>query len=298
MFYIKKASGFSQEVDDNIISPVFYQPTPEGITYLCSHYSDKYGIDLRSLDLRGKISNPDNICNFFAYVAEKNIIDSLPNNTVVGVVLSHGQHHAIPVLIKKGEGTSAIVVFDSTSGPRIKGYFRIASLFSDSNFYLNSGTRQVDSSSCITDAICILKEALQIEDLLLILNKKRYDEHPSLQPDESRFFCIPKPENFVLFKMPEKLLLTAQRSRYVSEADANTAIKLRGGKTLAQYRDLFQMRVSLMQGYDVVVKGINSYLFIKAREHKCLFDFYTKKLTDESQQQLKEESGSSKRPAL
>jgi len=277
-FYIKQASGFSQEIDDSIISPLFYQPTPEGVGFLCSHYSAKYKIDLRCLDLRGKVTQPDNILMFFECLVKINLIERLDDNQVVGIVLSHGQHHAVPVLIHKREGKTEVVVFDSTSGPRIKGYFRIATLFPSSVFYLNSGSRQVDSSSCITDAICILKEALQIENLLTLLNHKRYDEHPSLQSKRSGFFSIPKPDNFILFKMPEKLLLTAQKSRYVSEADANTSIQLRGGKTLAEYRSLFQMRVSLIQGDSATVKGINSYLFIKSREHKKLFDSYSKKI--------------------
>lgn len=278
-FYIKKNFGFSPEVADNNIAPVFYQPTPEGVKLLCAHYSAKYNIHLSSLDLRVNNASPYNMLKSFEYLVKIHCIGNLVDNTTVGIVLSHGQRHAIPVLIKKQAGKSEIVVFDSTSGPIVQGYFRIASLFSAATFYLNSGSRQADSISCITDAICILKEALQLDNLFDLLAQKRYDNHPSLLQKKSRFFSPIKPDNFIVFKMPEQLLLTAQRSRFVTESDANTSIQLRGGKTLGEYRRLFQMRVSVMQGDSVMVKGINSYLFVKARQHKALFDAHAKKTT-------------------
>lgn len=62
--YLKKPSGFSQEVNDAIISPLFYQPTPAGVKLLCAYYSAKYKIDLRSMDLRDKIENQKTALNF------------------------------------------------------------------------------------------------------------------------------------------------------------------------------------------------------------------------------------------
>lgn len=273
IFYIKKPSGFSQEVDGNLISPILYQPTPDGVKQLCAHYSRKYDIDLRCMDLRDAVDEPDNVYAFFNHLVSCDFLNSLSDNQIVGLILSHGQHHAIPVLINKSNDKTQIVVFDSTSGSRVKGYFRIANLFPDTTFYLNSGTRQVDSSSCMTDGICILKEALQLSSLFDFLNEKRNDTHTALhQRQGSMFPAAEKPKHFILFNIPEQLLLTAQNSNYLSEINANLSIILRGGKTLGTYREFYQMSVSLTKGERVIVAGINSYLFVKARQHKEIFD--------------------------
>lgn len=272
-FYIKKSSGFSQEVDGNLISPILYQPTPDGVRQLCAHYSRKYTIDLRCMDLRDAVDEPNNAYAFFNHLVSCDFLNSLSDNQTVGLILSHGQHHAIPVLINKSNDRTRIVVFDSTSGSQVKGYFKIANLFPDTTFYLNSGTRQVDSSSCMTDGICILKEALQLPSLFDLLIEKRNDEHPALHQRQGSIFSGPtKPKHFILFNMPEQLLLTTQNSNYLSEINADLTVMLRGGKTLGAYRALFQMSVSLTQGDTVVVKRINNYLFVKARQHKEIFD--------------------------
>lgn len=273
-YYTKKASGFSQETNDALISPLFYQPTPKGVALLCAHYSAKYNLDLRCIDFRGKIEAADNSLLFFKYLAETKYLDCLSNNQKMGLVLTHGSYHAIPLLVIKIQDALHMIVFDSTSGPRIKGYFSIAKLFDKAHFYLNSGSRQVDSSSCITEAICILKEALQLPDLMSLIEAKRFDDHPSLKQNPHSMFTIPKPDNFIVFKMPEQLLLTSQSSDYITEADADLSVVIRGGKTLGEYRKHFRMQVSLTQGSSVVVAGINSYLFVKSREHKKLFDAF------------------------
>lgn len=276
--YIKKSSGFSQEVEDTLVSPLFYQPTPEGVRLLCAHYSKKYSINLHFFDLRGKIENPDNGYQMFDYFSKSERFNSLPDNSLNGFVLNHGQYHSVPVLVIKKDGSTSVVSFDSTSGSRIRGYFRIAGLFSDAEFYLNSGTRQVDSSSCITDAICILKEALQLKGVLALIIDKRHDTHPSLQPTQSRFFSIDKPANFTLFHMPEQLMLTAQKSSYLTDASSDLTVKLRDGRTLGDSRTHYRMQVSLTQDESIIVSGINSYLFKKSKQHKVYFDEHIQKL--------------------
>lgn len=138
-FYRKIPSGFSQEVNDIIVSPFLYQPMPDGVEWLCNHYSKKYNIDLRWVDLRGKIENAKDIKSFFKYFKES-CLDKIEGNRRVGFVLNHGQNHTIPVLVEKNENATSIIVFDSTSGPIIKGYFGIAHLFDNANLYLNTGT--------------------------------------------------------------------------------------------------------------------------------------------------------------
>ena len=61
-----------------------------------------------------------------------------------------------------------------------------------------------------------------IEDIIDLIQSKKITQHPSF--DEGRFFSTPKPDHFTLFKMPEKLLLTAQISKYLIQAEADVSV--------------------------------------------------------------------------
>lgn len=195
----------------------------------------------------------------------------------------HGTNHAIPVLIHQGDEVRHMVVFDSSSGSRTRGYFAEAKLFNDAQtlFYLNSGTRQSDGESCITDAICILKEALLIDNLITLIENKVTNDHPSLFPYQGspgyqplQLTSSTKPDHFRLFHMPEELLLTAQRPAYVEEANADLSVILRGGKSLGDFRDHYKATFNLTR--DDKVDGsesINSFLFLKGAEYKEFLDY-------------------------
>jgi len=198
--YIKKPSGFTYEVDDTEITPYIYQPTPQGVHVLCEHYSKKYQIDLRCLSLEGMTDDPENCLNLLKYFHTLSYISDLPHNSLTGIILSNSQYHVLPLLVSKSEEDIKIVVFDSTSEERIRKYFSIANLFSDATFYLNAGTRQVDASSCMTDAVCILKEAMQLETLFSLIDNKRNVTDPNLKAKGTSFFHMPaSPVNFRLF---------------------------------------------------------------------------------------------------
>ena len=270
-FYEKKNTGFLLKKTDSELTPSFiYQPSPEGLMALCDHYSQKYSIDLRCIDLRGTIESGENIYPFFEYLQRTPSISNAMEGQVTGLILSHGKHHVIPLLITRIDGVQHMVVFDSNSGQRIKGYFKIANLFSDAQFYLNAGTRQADEGSCMTDAICILKEALMIHDIIELIKSKPIMQHSAFET--GRFFSVPKPDHFSLFKMPEKLLLTAQISKYLREAEADVSVLLRGGRSLQSYRDDFLLPVVFSTEPDRPLTPINGYLYQKGIEHKRILD--------------------------
>ena len=268
--YIKKASGYSYEAAGLIISPIVYQPTPTGVKTLCAHYCAKYSIDLRSIDLSEPIPERDysDLFQLFNYLAENPSLIDVEDGKSRGLILSHGEHHAVPLFITNQGGQRSIVCFDSTSGPSIKAYYRMADALSGYHFYLNEGTRQADKTSCITDGVCILKEALLIDNLMDLIRAKTYETHPAFRL--TRFFSKPTPINFKLFNMPERLLVTAQLPGYIKDAD--TGVILRGGKTLESYRSRYCISLSLFKDNDVVVKNINSYLYMKSTEHKIILD--------------------------
>ena len=278
--YYTEPSGFSEDIDGLRIQPLMYQPTPEGLTLLCRFYSEKYTIDLQGIDLERheELTSGDNILNSFMCFKRHYLgLLELKEGQSRGIILCYRQHHVIPVLLTYQDKTLYIMVFDSTSGARIKGYFSIASLFPNAIFFLNTGTRQADSSSCFTDAVCILKEALQITDLVSLIKSKVDTTHRCLVTNpNSRFQSSPKPDHFYLFRMPEKLLCTAQRSEYIKDAQADLNVVLRDGHTLDYHRKRCCINVS-MSGSPQKEVRINSYLFEKAKEHKQTLDYLSKK---------------------
>jgi hypothetical protein len=293
--YVKKSAGFSSNEDDCDCTPHLYQPTPAGIDLLCQHYSQKYAIDLLSVDLREHVAAGDNVRHFFNYLQTEPTLTDVQEGQARGLVLNHGAYHAVPVLVCMINGQKHMVVFDSTSGCRTQGYYGIARLFSDTLFYVNAGTRQADEGSCITDAICILKEALQIPRLIDILQEKQISEYRCLTPTPSDISYIPRfqvtpPDNFRLFRMPEPLLVTAQSSTFVNQAAPNFDAVLRTGKTLQYYRQNYRMTVSLASDEPGRVTSINSYLYLKAKEHKKILDAFFKPLRLSRTQELRQDN--------
>lgn len=292
-YYIRKQAGLYELQNTRELTPLFiYQPTPAGITALCQHYNQKYKINLYHIDFQTLVESGDNARHFFSFLQQNFSLSAISEGQTTGLILSHGQHHAIPILINKyfDSNRPSMIIFDSSSGSRIKGYYKIANLFPEFDVYLNDGTRQSDGLSCITDAVCILKEALQIKNLLALIRPKVIPEHPAFK--KTQFFNEDKPENFNVFNMPEQLLLTAQVSSYVSNAQADLTTILRGGKTLHSYREQFRMEVILLKNGERDFKTINGYLFTKSLEHRNLLDFILEikqvlgELVDENEPEL------------
>ena len=292
-YYIEKK--YTHEFSFGTVNIPICQPTTNGVLILCQHYSEKYDIDLQCIDLIGKISNPENIFDFFSYLnIDQNLI-TLSNGKTRGLILMHGTHHAIPVLIHQRDEVRHILVFDSSSGSRVQGYFRSANLFSDAQtlFYLNSGTRQSDGDSCITDAICILKEALLITDLIALIENKIIQEHATLSPYQGPPGYKPlqlagkiKPAHFRLFHMPEQLLLTAQRPLYVKEANADLSVILRGGRSLGDFREHYKVKFTLSNDEQDETYDINSFLFLKGAEYKEFLNYVYENRMENSEYKL------------
>jgi hypothetical protein len=270
-------AGFSQDIDGIRLEPLMYQPTPEGLAVLCAHYSRKYDIDLRciNLELHTELERGDKLLdNFNCFKTHYLELFALNEGQSKGIILCYKQNHVVPVLITQQDGEKYMMVFDSSSGARIKGYFPIAMLFPETAFFLNTGTRQADGTSCFTDAVCVLKEALQIDGFVPLIKTKVDMMHRSLKTNpDSRFKSIPPPSNFSLFRMPEKLLLTAQRSDYLIEAKADLNVVLRDGRPLREHREHYRIRVSITR-FEVSIVDINSYLFRKTKEHRNVLEQY------------------------
>lgn len=266
--FIEKPSGFKEKVNDVFVEPVMYQPTPKGVAELCKHYNTKYNIDMQILEIQH--SNNRELKRFET-LNESELLN-ISEGKSRGVILLQEQNHAVPVIITKQDNKLMIFIFDSTSGGCTKAYYNVANLFPNALVYLNSGTRQADSSSCITDAICIVKDALRIKNLAQLIQSKTVKENFSSSPTASKLKInrITKPNNFSLFQMPEQLLKTAQRSLYLEHADKNMVITPKKNRTLDYYRNKYTLQVSLTKDLDANLPSstINTYLFNKSRKHK------------------------------
>ncbi len=270
-FYIRKEAALFEQQGTSKLTPLFiYQPTPEGVTALCQHYSKKYSIDLICIDFSERIGLFNDSMLYFKHLCEHPHLLAVPEEHMKGFILSYRQNHALPILVYTKAGEQHMIIFDSNSGASIKGYYNVANFFPDFHVYLNDGSRQSDGLSCITDAICILKEALQIENLVPLIRSKVIEEHPAFR--KTRFFETEKPEYFNVFSMPEPLLLTAQVSDYVTKAGANLEVIVRGGQSLGFYREQFRMEVILLKNGEPDFKEINGYLFTKSLEHRTILD--------------------------
>lgn len=267
--YIEKQSGCSYNTNNHIENISVFQPTPEGVNLLCEYYSSKYAISLEIFEVEPVTLNQDQAS--FKQFSRSDVLQKINEGEKRGFILSNQQYHAIPVLVSKQNKVLNVYIFDSTSGVHIESFYEIAELFPDSNVYLNRGTRQADKLSCITDAICILKDALRIANLEQLINSKIIEY--SVTFNRSSRLKRPstlRPNNFFVFKMPEPLLKTAQRSDYLrqAEADFNAAVQSKKHPTLKEFHAAYSKK-SLINNE---LRIINSYLFFKSKRHQEILD--------------------------
>lgn len=276
-YYKKKPSNYSMEVSGYRVEPYIYQPTPLGAEIIAQYYRVKYNLklnifDTTNEDIEGALINKR--FNLFASYIHQNLNNLIGSGESIGFLLMHAQHHVVPVIISLENDKPAIIIFDSNSGCRTRGYYNVAKLFPSYKVLLNSGTRQADMGSCVTDGLLILKDALQIENLSHSLFFEKKMEIVNT-PSNSRLFSSYKeaPENFALFKMPETLLKTAQISQYVSDAQADLSkvISKKSNKTLGQHREEFKTTVQFNNEEPKEI-NINRFLMVKSKKHAELIE--------------------------
>lgn len=276
-FFHAKPCDYKILVDGVYIEPQVVQPLPNGAQIIADYYKEKYKVDIRIVDHTQSVESGDNItARFKQFQKETLTTHSNENNQAVGYILMHGLHHAIPVIMTREENKDYLIIFDSTSGSRKKGYYQIANIIPDVTVLLNNGTRQADTGSCVTDALCILKDALRIEGIANYLIKNKLVAAGSQTPSPERKSVATATllyNNFSIFSMPERLLKSAQVSDYltVSDADMNAVISTKG-TTLEERREKDKLIVTLNRNPPKET-GINNYLYQKSQRHaKIILD--------------------------
>jgi hypothetical protein len=269
--YEVKPSGYAMEVDDYRIEPMIYQPTPIGVDLLCTHLSEKLKIQMVCLDQRDSVSNWNLQLDRFRDLAAR--LKFLPSfrELPLGVILSHGQGHATPVVLSHFEGTDRLTIFDSTSGMMLPTYFQVANAFPEFEVGLNKGTRQSDKTSCITDALVILPIALQADVLATTAHP---DYRVELPPKRKSRFIGPtlSQDNFYLFRLSERLLVTAQNPLYVEDSAPDLSVVISdSGLTLGDFKAQHRTTVAL-NGERPRDLDVDRYLHLMSHEHARLID--------------------------
>lgn len=282
--YIEKPSGYQVKIEDHLIGPMIYQPTTEGMVELAEKYRKKYKVEIKIIDERDWGAHEPVALKRIRRFKDKADIESfLKADKPVGVILMHGENHAIPILFSKEKEEKYMIIFDSSSGASIPGHYPLGNDFPNFQVMINLGTRQADSTSCITDAICILKDALRMNELgsYLLEYKSVTGNIDDSQTREAPrlFFATRKPENFIIFKMPEELLKSSQREDFIlkSEADLDKLIT-KNNDTLAQKRNKSRITVSF-NDKPKEETGINGYLHSKSKNHARYLDEILNKRT-------------------
>lgn len=267
--------GYKKLVDYMYIEPAICQPTPAGLSLLVKDFVARTHHDLRTVDQQhddGPV--PTMIARFKKFSAQAPAIPFDPLRPV-GVILTHGQHHACPVLFMRKDQTNYVLIFDSTSGSMKKAYRKVGNFFPDCQVMLNDGTRQSDSQSCITDAYEILTRAFTVDDLIGKVEERVVDERAASSSTAASVrasrFSAPEVDNFRLFRMPEELCFTAQRTAFVtqtSKAEMQVPIRDKDGR-LTTLQDMMRLKKTVAIGNQSEKWiGINSYLHDVSLEHR------------------------------
>jgi hypothetical protein len=182
--YLRLNPGMALLVDDRMQAPTIFQPTPEGLRLLIANLKQQVSVDLRVHEKSAHTSDrrPDRVRDFLDHADLSALSESHP----IGVILTDGQNHAIPIMLARHQDKNYLLVFDSTSGAVIRGYYELADHYQAFQVRVNVGTRQADSQSCITDSFEILKHALQLPDMCAQIESRLTDDKQQQRNPQSR----------------------------------------------------------------------------------------------------------------
>ncbi|GAA4018675.1 hypothetical protein GCM10022212_13280 [Actimicrobium antarcticum] len=290
-YFREIASGYRKNINHMMVEPTICQPTPKGLTLLVEDFVARTGHALRVVDQQSSNAPQDSMVKRFESFSKTIRADVFDQARPVGVILTLGQQHACPVLFVRQNDINHVLVFDSTSGSMTRAYRAVGQFFPDCKVLLNAGTRQVDSQSCITDAFEVLCRAFTIDNLIDKINAKIIPE--KVAPSQSRLrIASPAADvrNFQLFRMPEELCFTAQKTAFVTDtsgADLQMRIQDGKGRVMTLENFMRSKKSVVIDNHRGKHLGINSYL------HDISIDHQMRIMKLVEQKMLEDEAGSS-----
>lgn len=223
---------------------------PSGIEIIAKEYFQKYGVVICVCKAFLKINALAE--KIHAYLsAAKNEFSSV--NKIGFIFISNDDPddvfgHALPMIWEKDNQEEHLFFLDTTQylGETLSHKLtvgvqafrkKLLSLMPQLKLWSVFGCRQIDYSSCYTDALVVLRDGLRTPSLLSLLKTKIKARHADI----------------TIFYQPEILLRTAQIGSYPEKSCANleSVIRLRekagekSPETLEQFRDKFNKMVDV-----------------------------------------------------
>lgn len=302
-FYTKHNSGYFSDAKELII----FRPTFSGLKVLTHYYREKYGVKINLFE--NEIGGNSLAALLQDERKKEELKSKLKEGHTEGYLLYHPLH-SIAVIFFLGEGSSFnIAIFESMNADSI--YDGIAKEHPDFNFLVNYGpSRQCSSLLCEIDAITILKDSLQRNDLGKLIESRiiREEEGEEEEKENLDLEIITKtvtlgekvgslrrslklPDSFTgvriesekikflsYFLMPEILLKTTENrnSFEKSEPELETDIsrKDKPSQTLAQKREKHQTP-KLITSLGKEISPANIFLFQKSLEIARKINYFT-----------------------
>lgn len=240
---------------------------PSGLMLAAKHYFRKYGV---VIDVCPEFLKIDVLAEkiFTQLSAAKKVF---PDKKKLGLIFISNDDpddvfgHALPMIWERHHDAEYLFFLDTTqylgsvTASCLKSKvvaFRASLLSLMPNLALWSvfGSRQIDYSSCYTDALVMLKDGLRIASFKSLVESKIKEKHGDV----------------VLFYMPEILLRTAQVGSYPQKSHADISYSLQyvsgqpeeSPKSLAQFREQFDRDLDVNQ----VSKKFGTFTLFKARQ--------------------------------
>ncbi len=252
-----------------------YQPTHDGKLLLAKYYEDKYGIKILN------IANVEDGRNLLEYISANQ------DNFKIGVLLPsalEGQRidletynkktsqlsHCCPIIIERESGVLRLIDLDAIEkkSAQNRNLNALLQKISPQEFYCNRSSSLMDTNSCHTYAISILKDALRIDNLAQNLRSAKGETN--LQSG------LMKVVDYEV--LPESLLKLVQSEGYLRKVTADMAGEvIRSNKTkppkpISQQREenseTVKIQTTSTDSSDAKEDKIrNSFLWTKANQN-------------------------------
>ncbi len=241
---------------------------PSGIEIIAQHYFQKYGVIIRVCGEFLKIHLLAEKIRDYLSSAKK----ALPSAKKIGFIFISNDDpddifgHALPMIWEKNNKEEHLFLLDTTqylgqtdSHKLTVGVqaFRkaLSSFMPDLKLWSIFGCRQIDYSSCYTDALVILRDGLRIPSLKAVVDAKIKEANSDV----------------TVFYAPEILLRTAQVGSYPEKSHADLASFICGHRlavgskpeTLGEFRARFDTSVELHGA----TKKFGAFALFKARQY-------------------------------
>lgn len=254
-------------LEDDQVSPSFM-----GIALVTQYWFQKYAVICQQL------TETDMLENFLTRVSlmQKELQQENPSDDFRAsfIVNLPGTVHFFPVIYIKENGSEAVLIPDSVAGKSELEFAKaLSKKFPSIPVFVVNEVRQADHFSCKTDALVFCR------DTTAQLPNGTYRVPDLLKKLERR--STPVEGNVSSVLLPDELLKTAQRNKFVASHTESSEKKVHKQETLSDFRKRYTCSFFNPMRPDDPAKNISSYLTDKGRQltKNMIIQFYINALT-------------------